>query len=87
VAAVEGEEFALYVGNEVVGELHAADFGAGTLECGFFNDPFVKCFHSDGEDVVVFAGGEGGDDTIDGAVGEADVFVEVLIVFGCDEVF
>ena len=69
VARVEREELALDVGDQVVGRIHAGDFGYGALECGALDVPFEEAFDDHVDRVLAL---DRRHDAVDRTVGESD---------------
>ena len=72
VAGIEREELALDIGDQVVGRIHAGDFGHGALECGALDVPFEEAFDDHVDRVLAL---DRRHDAVDRAVGEADVLL------------
>ena len=81
VARVEREEFALDVGDQVVGRIHAGDFGHGALECGALDIPFEETFDDHVDRVFAL---DGRYDAVHRTVGEADVLLAVGLPGGVE---
>ena len=63
---------ALDVGDQVVGRIHAGDFGYGSLECGALDVPFEEAFDDHVDRVFAL---DGRHDAVHRTVGEADVLL------------
>ena len=72
VAGIEREELALDIGDQVVGRIHAGDFGHGALEGRALDVPFEEAFDDHVDRVLAL---DRRHDAVDRAVGEADVLL------------
>ena len=82
VACVQGEELSLDVGIQVVYQVHTFDLGKLALEGALFNVPLEVLFYDHVDGVL---GTDGWNDSVNGAVREADVLVRISLFLVCQQ--